>query len=299
MKHVFVVNTFAGNKSALAKLKELLSGVEGEYEIYCTTEPHDATRFVREYCEQHEGERVRFYACGGDGTLKEVAAGAIGQENAEISCVPLGSGNDFVKYYGGAERFFDIAALFAAEAHPIDVISVNGEMCINVCNFGFESYVAGTMHDVRHKKFIGGKNAYTTGIVKALLFAMKNKATIIADGETIIDGKYLLCTVANGRYVGGGYQCAPRASVDDGMLEVCAVKPISRLSFVKLINYYKEGTHLDSPKFKKIVRYKRAKSIDVKSDENMIVCLDGELRRMNDVHVEVNSGALKFAAPTK
>jgi len=241
---------------------------------------------------------LRFYAFGGDRTIKEVACGLVGDEHAELCAVPLGSGNDFVKYYGGADDFLDLNKLKDAPSEYIDLIKVNGEYCINVCNFGFESYVAKTMHEVRHKKIIGGKCAYTTGIVKALLFAMKNKADIYVDGEKIIDGRYLLCTVANGKYVGGGYMCAPRSLDNDGLLEVCAVRVMSRFQIVRLINVYKVGKHLDDPRFKDIIVYRRGKKIEVRSDDMMTIALDGELVETHNFTCEVVHNAVRFASPS-
>ena len=297
MKHIFVVNTYAGNASAKAQMDKKLESFDGEYEVHYTTACGDATEFVRTRCEARStDETLRFYACGGDGTIKEVVCGLVGHDNVELSVVPLGSGNDFVKYYGGADDFLDLNKLKDAPSEYIDLIKVNGEYCINVCNFGFESYVAKTMHEVRHKKIIGGKCAYTTGIVKALLFAMKNKADIYVDGEKIIDGRYLLCTVANGRFVGGGYMCAPRSLDNDGLLEVCAVKVMSRFQIVRLINVYKVGKHLDDPRFKDIIVYRRGKKIEVRSDETMTIALDGELVDTKDFTCEVVPCAIKFAA---
>ncbi len=296
MKHVFIVNTYAGKAKAKQEVDRMLCSFDGEYEVHYTSAPRDATAFVRDYCSKNAEEAVRFYACGGDGTAKEVVEGMLGYDNAELTIVPLGSGNDFVKYYGGAQEFFDLNKLKDAPSDYVDIIKVNGEYCLNVCNFGFESYVAKTMHEVRHKKIIGGKMAYTTGIVKALLFAMKNKADIYVDGEKIIDGKYLLCTVANGRYVGGGYKCAPRSLDNDGLLEVCAVKPVSRFFIVRLINIYKEGKHLDDPRFKDIVVYREGKCIEVKSDAPITIALDGELVEAQNFKCEVIPKAIKFAA---
>ena len=139
-----------------------------QYEFYPTKAAKDATAYVRARCEAEPQEQLRFYACGGDGTANEVLHGLIGFANASMTCFPCGSGNDYVKYYGGAERFRDIDALLAGEEKLVDIMRVNDRYSINVTNFGFDTVVAQTMHNVRHKKVIGGKNAYTTGIVKAL-----------------------------------------------------------------------------------------------------------------------------------
>ena len=296
MKHIFVVNTHAGRSKAKEELEQLLVGFEFEYEVYYTKGHKDATEFVRARCESERDTPLRFYACGGDGTIKEVAEGIYGHDNADLTAVPLGSGNDFVKYYGGADRFLDLKALSQAPSDYIDIIKVNDEFCINAVNFGFESYVAKVMNDVRHKKLIGGKNSYTTGILKGLIFAMKNYARVTVDGIELIDGEYLLCSVANGRYVGGAYMCAPRALNDDGLLEVCAVDTISRLSVPKLIKIYQAGKHLEDASFRKIIHYTRGKRVEAHFKNEMPVTLDGEMISVRDVVCEVIPRAVRFAA---
>ena len=101
MKHIFVINPAAGAVDALEEIKKKVnSEAKGyDYEFYETKAPHDATEYIKSYCASHP-EKVRFYACGGDGTLNEVVNGVVGFDNAEVGCIPSGSGNDFVKYYG-------------------------------------------------------------------------------------------------------------------------------------------------------------------------------------------------------
>lgn len=301
MKHIFVYNPAAGQHfgGALDDLRAKLKEYDGriDYEIYTTTGAGDATAFVKQRAEQEPDTPLRFYACGGDGTANEVLHGVMGHGNASMTCYPCGSGNDFVKYYGGAEVFLDLDALIAGEETQIDVMRIDDRYSMNVTNFGFDTAVVKTMEKVRHKKLLGGRNAYTTGIVTALLKAMKNKCTVEVDGEAINDGTCLLCTVANGRYVGGSFCCAPRSVNNDGLLEVCLVRPLSRITFFQLIGTYKKGTHLDNPKYRKYITYRRGKQIHVTAPEGFSFSLDGELIEKNDFTIEVCPGALRFAVP--
>ena len=175
---------------------------------------------------------------------------------------------------------------------------VGNKYAVNATHFGFDSCVAKTMMNVRRKKLIGGKNAYTTGIVVGLCKAMKNKCRVYADGELLNpEGTLLLCTVANGQYVGGSFRCAPRSRNDDGLLEVCLVRPLSHVRFLKLISVYTEGTHLDNPKLEPFLEYRRAKSVRVEAPEGFIYAFDGELITQNEFTVEVAPRAIRFAVP--
>lgn len=297
MKHIFIVNPAAGKSSDRNELTDRLRGTNADFQVYVTKNPRDATRFVQKYCSEHS-EPVRFYACGGDGTLSETAAGVVGFEHAELSCCPCGSGNDFVKYYGGADKFRDIEALINAPAKPIDIIKINDTYALNVVNFGFDTHVAATMEKVRRKKLIGGKNAYNTGVFSAVLFAMKNRAKVYADGELLNpDGKLLLCTAANGKYVGGAFQCAPRSLNDDGLMEICLARPISRLKFVQILGSYTNGTHLNDSRFTDVFVYRRCKKLEVNAPDGFKVCIDGELIESPHFTCEVIPRAIRFAAP--
>ena len=299
MKHIFIVNPAAGKENATEAIEQGIqaSGHGADCEIYLTKAPGDATAYIRSYCESH-GEPVRFYACGGDGTLNEVVNGVAGFSHASMGCYPCGSGNDFVKYYGGKRYFLDIPELLEAEEEYIDLMRVGEKYSINATHFGFDSCVANVMTNVRRKKLIGGKNAYTTGIVVGLCKAMKNKCKVTVDGELINPkGSILLCTVANGQYVGGAFRAAPRSLNNDGLLEICVVTPISHLTFLKLMNVYKEGTHLDDPRFESFLTYRRGKTVRVEAPEGFVYCLDGELIKENEFTVEVLPRALRFAVP--
>ena len=87
MKHIFVVNPTAGEGSLQKTLEEQLQKFAGtkEYEIYATKGPGDATLFVRNYVSAHPEESLRFYACGGDGSINEVATGLVSAKNASMS----------------------------------------------------------------------------------------------------------------------------------------------------------------------------------------------------------------------
>ena len=232
MKTYFIVNPHSGKGNALAEITEKLKGCKLPFEIYKTTDRNDATEFVKKICTDNPDEIFRFCACGGDGTLNEVINGAVHFENAEVTCYPCGSGNDYVKYYGGKDRFMDVEELMTAPAKAIDLIKVGDRYSINVVNFGFDTEVCVTMEKVKSKALIGGRNAYTTGVVKAVLTAMKTKGNVYADGELLNEkNRFLLCTVANGKYIGGRFCCAPRSLNDDGLLEVCLAKKISRFTF--------------------------------------------------------------------
>ena len=115
MKHLFIINPAAGKSDKTAEYTaKIESACKGQdYEIRLTEAPGDATRFAREAAKR--GEEVRLYACGGDGTLNEVVAGAAGYDNAAVTAYVGGSGNDFVKMFDDRDAFRDLDRLLGAE----------------------------------------------------------------------------------------------------------------------------------------------------------------------------------------
>ncbi len=295
MKHIFIINPSAGEHNAYEPTVNALKPFMGKFDIEICKTGHKkhATEFIREYLATHPNEEVRFYSAGGDGTLNEVVNGVMGFENASISVYPSGSGNDFVKSLPNPLSYLDFEKLLNAENRKIDVLSINDSLyCVNVCNFGFDAIVAQTANELKEK---GKKNAYTKGIVKALFNGMKNQITVEVDGKTLNpNGKLLLANAANGAYYGGKYKCAPNYSLDDGLIEVCLVKPVSVFTFLKLVKKYEQGSHLTDKRFEKYIVYLRGKTVKMYSDKPFVVSLDGEIISGTEFTVKILEKSLNF-----
>ena len=303
MKHIFILNPAAGKLNFVYQMKALLAEKMGDipYEAYETQSQRDATAYVKAYCLAHPDEELRFYACGGDGTIHEVANGILGFEHASMTAYPCGSGNDFVKYYGGEEVFSDLDALIhATDERRIDLLRINNGVCsINVASGGFTTSVLRTMLNVRRKKVIGGDRAYYTGIVTALFKSMRNTCIVNVDGKVINpDGRMLLVTFANGKYEGGSFLCAPRSSNEDGLIEICLARPISRFRLVQLIGAYQRGEHLDDPRLEDVVIYRRGKKITLDAPDGFAISADGEVIEGTHFDLEVLPSAIRFVVPT-
>ena len=102
MKHIFIINPTAGKGKAAKKIIPVINSYckthKLDAQLYVTKFSGDGMKYVEEIAKR--GEPVRFYSCGGDGTLYEVVNGAYKYPNAEVACLPLGSGNDFARLFG-------------------------------------------------------------------------------------------------------------------------------------------------------------------------------------------------------
>lgn len=300
MKHIFIVNTVAGEHSCLNEVKKAIANENEviDYELFTPDSATDNVSKIKSYLEAHPDEEVRFYACGGDGTLNKVASGIYGYPNASLAVLAYGSGNDYIKYYADLKAFRNVENAMHGTEKRIDIMQVNGRFAINATHFGLDSVVAKVMHKIRRYPIIGGKMCYPIAVLRAFLTGMRTKCTVYADGEKLNEGKICLCTIANGKYVGGSYKCAPRSLNDDGWLEVCLIKPVSRIKFALLKKSYTHGTHLDNPKFKDIIVYRRAKQVVIEGGKGFCVSLDGEILQGERIVVENKQQAIRFVVPT-
>lgn len=305
MKHLIVANFAAGtNKNPdelKAKIEDAFKGLD--YEIYATTGPRSCVPFLREYCAAHTKDTIRVYACGGDGTIHEVVDGIIGFNNVELAIIALGTGNDFVKIYGGKEKFLDFKTMINCEAKPIDVSKLTSSKfdepwySINVINFGFDAMV-GAIGNLNKLK--GKKDPYGFGhaIVPSLVHGRFNKLVITADGEQLNKSKLLLGSVAQGQWIGGEYHASPKSDNTDGLMDVCICKTMTLLGLlVGLFGKYHDGKHLDDKGLAKKIVYRKAKVVEMTAPADVDVCVDGEMIRGDNFKIEIMPGALKLVIP--
>lgn len=302
MKYIFIVNELAGKGEIQNKLKEEIKQLSNSIDcmLYTTKNENDATTFVKKYLNdlKPKDEKVCFIACGGDGTINEVFNGAYGNKDASVCVYPCGSGNDFVKVF--PKDFFTDLNKITSSYHfmKIDLLKMGDRYSNNVINFGFDTTVAKQVNDDRKKTGHGNKLSYVKGIVKALKDSMKTNALVYADDELLNpNGELLLCSFANGQYYGGSFRCAPNAKLNDGLIEVLVVKPISRLKLISLIKHYIDGTHLENDKFKDIMIYRKAKKIKVKGNNDIAITIDGEIVYAKEFDIEIIPNALDLLLP--
>lgn len=302
LKHIFIINPAAGKKDSsedlIPQIERAAAEIGIDYEIVLTQGRLHATKICEEYAQKYEA--VRFYACGGDGTLNEVVTGAYKYPGAEIAIVPCGSGNDFVRVFGNADAFKDIKRIICGDKLKCDIIKAGKKVSINICSVGFDAAVAYGIYKYRRIPIINGEMGYNVSVLEQLLLPLGNLLTMEIDGQKT-EGNYLLVCIANGRYYGGGYNGAPNAKINDGLLDLILVKKISRLKIARVIALYKAGKHLQDgeviPELKDIIEYKRCKSINITSVKKFIYNIDGECAPGTKFELEVLPHAVTLVLP--
>ena len=275
MKHLFIVNPTAGGKDSTsevrAKVEEAFSTREGQYEIYVTRAPLDATEKIK--AEAGTGEHIRAYACGGDGTFNECISGAVGCENVAVAPFPTGTGNDFCRMFGDEmDLYRDAGALLDGFEHPIDIIHCNGRYSANICSVGIDARIGTSVHNYSKLPLIGGSTAYVVSAVVEM-FRGISRHMRITSGDFVADAKHALVCACNGRFYGGGFNPSLTAMPDDGIMDIFVAKKLNILQFAALIGKYAKGRADELPQF---VTHLRTDRITIEFDEDNVVNIDGE-----------------------
>ncbi len=302
MKYCFIINPASGKKTTKDGLEERIRDACAqrgiEVTVYFTTCRGDAREYVKNYAVDASDE-VRFYACGGDGTLCECVSGLMERktrDNVSVGVIPVGTGNDFVRCFDNKDKFFDILAQLDAVPMDIDVIKCNDDYAVNMINVGFDCQVVVKTAEMKRKKFIPSKFAYIAGLIVTLIkkpgVAIK-AATDKADDKVL---KLLLATFANGSFCGGGFHSNPNARLDDGIINALFVDDMTRLRFLSIVGKYKSGTHLDG-KNDDIFSENDSSDFELEFSAPTNISIDGEIVTVDRLKLTCMSRAAKFLVP--
>ena len=295
MKHLFIINPAAGSYNRTDEYSQIIHKIcrarKLDYEIRVSTAPGEAIRITREAAAK--GEEIRIYACGGDGTLNEVAAGAAGYDNAAITVFSGGSGNDFVKLFDDPKAFFDLHRLMDAEEATFDLIRCNGDIALNICSVGLDARIGTDVSNYKRLPLLHGFRAYAASTVVNVIRGISEHYVVEVNGETVEDDFTFVC-VCSGRYYGGGFNPVPEADPADGMLDVLLVKKVSRAQVPLLIGKYKNGRYRE---LSEVARYIKTDRVKITCDKPTPINMDGELRTARVVEMKVAEEKIRFFYP--
>ena len=296
MKHLFIVNPTAGGSDKTEDVSRLVRQSfqrrVDAYEIYVTKAPMDATDYIRESAK--DGQALRLYACGGDGTFNECVCGAAQLDNAAVCPFPTGTGNDFCRMFGDeAELFRNLDALLDGTEHPIDLIDCNGRYSANICSVGIDARIGTEVHKYSRIPLIGGATGY---VVSAVVNVFKgiNRPMHVRCGSYDNAGEKALVCACNGRFYGGGFNPSLNARPDDGVLDIFIVRKVSLLTLARLIGQYAAGK---ADKFPKYITHLRGDEVTIDFENENVINLDGEAMYAQNVRMKLIPGALKLIVP--
>ena len=293
MKHLFLINPAAGSRDKTEiyskKIHALCKGLD--YRIEVSKAPGHCRQLTREAAES--GEEYRVYACGGDGTLNEVAAGAAGHDNVAVTVFSGGSGNDFVKLFSDPKAFFDLERLLDADEATFDMIRANDDLALNICSVGLDARIARDVANYKRIPLLTGFRAYALSTALNLFKGISEHYVVEVNGETIDSRQTFVC-VCSGRFYGGGFNPVPEADPTDGLLDVLLVKKVSLLQVPFIIGKYKNGRYKE---LKDLVRHLTTTEVKVTCDKETPINLDGETRMAKAVTFRLGDEKVRFFFP--
>ena len=300
MIYHFILNPKSGASKKRDKLEAAIKQAcvrrQLSYHIYYTTCQGDATEYVRSMI-RISGEPQRFICVGGDGTISEIVNSAPSTPNVEFGVIPYGSGNDFVRNFTSTKLFSDIEAQIDGVAEPFDLIKCNDYYCVNMVNIGFDCSVVKEADKLKKHKLVTPGLSYILGVVVVLFKKFGTKMKLIFDDGEILEKEFTLTAIGNGKFCGGGFMASPLAQLDDGLLDVCAIDKVSRLTFIKLVGSYKAGTYLENKSAMKVIRHRRVPHFKMEFEAPIPICIDGEIKGAKTIDFSVVRNAFNFVIP--
>jgi diacylglycerol kinase (ATP) len=286
---IVILNPKAGSITDVAAIVRRIRHLP-DVEVRVTARKGVATRFtkaaLRRGCEM-------IVAAGGDGTLNEVVNGiATNGSKVRLGLIPLGTGNDFARTLGLPHNLDEaIAVLAAGHTRAIDLVRVKSDKVryfVNVSAGGFSGLVDEKL--TPEMKRTWGPLAYLRSAAAALPELRAYRTKLSFDKKKPLTLSLYNVVIANGRYVGGGRQIAPKASIDDGLLDVILIKERSAAELALLAAKVALGKHLSSD----AIVFRRAAKVTVNSKPGMWFNVDGELVGKEPARFEVLPRALQF-----
>jgi diacylglycerol kinase (ATP) len=231
-------------------------------------------------------------ACGGDGTVHEVANGLMrAGAKATLGVIPVGSGDDFAKMLGNP-----LEKLLEGKTKPVDIgrITADGGMryFANGMDIGFGAHGARNVASV--PRFLTGFGAYLGALVLTLVRYPRLEVRMQIDSGPFFDASTVMAAAMNGSTFGGSFRVCPEARIDDGWLDLLIVDALGRLEILGLVPKIMRGAHCGDSRLKLL----KIKKMRIETETPLLVEADGEIvfAAARRVEVELLPGALRVLA---
>ncbi|MGN6179029.1 MAG: diacylglycerol/lipid kinase family protein [Mucilaginibacter sp.] len=227
-KALFIINPIAGGKkkdNVPGLIAKNLDQSIFDYSISYTDGAHHA----RNIAAENIGKVDIVIAVGGDGTVNEVASGIVGS-NTVLGVLPYGSGNGLSRFLGvpmDPEKAIQNINHWHVEA--IDAGQADGKWFFNMAGMGFDAHIAEVFSR-------DGKRGFFTYVKSSFREVMNYKADkyqLNIDGK-LYEREAFMLSIANSSQYGNNAHVSPEASVQDGLLDVCIIKPFPLWRFPEL-----------------------------------------------------------------
>ena len=285
----FIINKYSGKGFQSAVEGQVIdtcaaSGVEVAIEY--TRERGHATDLAREAVNQGF---PRVFAMGGDGTVNEVARALVNTPVA-LGIIPSGSGNGLARHLQIPLTIPEaLTSVSQYEIITMDTLRINGALSVNVSGFGFDAHVASQFGKDGTRGFYGYAKLVLTE------FLSYKEFDVIGDFDGTVETKRaFMVALANASQFGNNALVAPRASVSDGVMDICFIRRISITEAVPFIMKMFRG-NIERSRFVTIVK---AKHFHAELSTEQPIHLDGEPGKPSKIFdVQIHPASLRVIVP--
>ncbi|WP_038332389.1 diacylglycerol kinase family protein [Empedobacter falsenii] len=280
-KIIFIINPIAGKGKGLmieTEIQSYFNQKNVEFETFLTESIGHATEITNQVLTKNPDIIV---ACGGDGTINEVAQALVGS-NVALGIIPIGSGNGLAANLHipkTTEKAFE--TILNAKINKIDAGKINENYFFSNMGLGIDADVINNYAQTKTRNFLG----YVTASTKAIFSFQPKKFNIELDNEHTLDDDFYFVFCSNSNEAGYGISFSPNAKLNDGKLDFLAVK---KLNFIQQIQFSANVLG------KRIEKMKQAKVLQVNSvkfnskQTKTIAQVDGEAVIFNQKSIEVS-----------
>lgn len=293
---LLIVNPAArhGETGALVPaIQQLLQNVD--HDLRLTEHTGHATQIAREASGYDT-----IVAVGGDGTVHEVLNGILshpGHDRPALGLIPTGSGNDTRRTLGVPEDIAEATLTVVSGRHRrFDVGVCNGVYFNNSFSAGFDARVTAKAVEYKATTKRTGLWLYLTAVIHVLLneFYPHHVRITWDDTETEETDLLMVATTIGATY-GGGFKITPDAVADDGLLDVCAIDPLSLPQALLRLPFVIIGKHTGM----KVVHMSRRRSVLIESNDPMPAQIDGEVLVDQRFEISILPEAIECVVPAE
>ncbi|MEG6509378.1 lipid kinase [Methyloligella sp. 2.7D] len=243
--------------------------------------------------EVHADNADRIVLGGGDGTLSSMLPSLL-PLGKPLAVLPLGTANDFARTLSIPENLQHAAALtLGGREHRIDVGMVNGHPFLNVASVGVASTVSEMQNEDLKKQW--SVLSYGISFREAIRRATPFHVHLKFDGDVTWRGMVYQVSVGNGRFHGGGLVVGENAAIDDGKLNVYAVRPGTALQLVACLATLRLGLAGELRTLKRGF----AQDVVIATAHPRPINVDGDIRTETPAHFSIHPRALSVVIPER
>jgi len=297
MKATVIINPIAGARrtgtigASVDLARSILGAHHYDADVRVTTGPADAYTFSKDAVANNASVVV---AWGGDGTVNGAASGVAGT-SIPLAIIPGGSGNGLARDLQipfDPARAMTIAA--TGQTRRIDAGDLHGSLFFNVAGIGLDARIAGRLATEGHRRGLMGYVLAAVAEVRSYEACAYSISRVFdADGRPlagdIVDRPAMFIALANSRQYGSGAQIAPKALLDDGLMEVVIVEPMSGFQITKQLPAFFGGRLQEGPG----IVMRSAASMEISCASDIAFHVDGEPRTAaGPIRLQTRRGAL-------